>query len=357
MTPSRIAIAAALAIASLAAQAQTAPAAETQFYGLLDVTARYSTNGNATGQSKAEMTDGVLTGSRLGLRGKHAIGSLSAVYTAEAGFAPDTGTSGQGGRLLGRQLFVGLDGDAGTLLAGRQYTVAHDVLSRFESFAFANNSIMGYQGGNYTGLRYDNTVKYLKNVCPVQLQLGHTFCETAGSAATGSAEALATVYSNRTLSLGGVLQQTKNVTTAYFGATLPAGATQKIIGGGATYQAGPAKIYLGYTGSKLDRGDYKNNVVYAGVNFQATESLQIIASTQADKLKRSTITNGDGTRYTSALMADYFLDKVTDVYVEVDYTKVKDGWVALANNTALGSGNLFGNTSRGGIMAGLRLKF
>jgi len=339
------------------AQAQTtpSPAPETQFFGLLDWTVRYSTKQNAAGDAKAELTDGVLTGSRVGVRGRHAAGGMTAVYWAEAGFAPDTGTSGQGGRLFGRQLYAGLEGDAGTLLAGRQYTVSHDILSRFEAMAFANNSIVGYQGGNYTGLRYDNTVKYLKNVGPVSIQLGHTFGETAGSTATSSADALGAVYADGPLSAGLAYQQTKNVSSAFFGAVTAANAsTQKVIGGGMTYQLGAAKLYLGYTGSKLDVADYKNNVLYVGTNVQATESLQVIATVQADKLNHAGV---DGNRLTSALMADYFLDKTTDVYVEVDYTKVKDGWVTLANNTALGSGNLFGNASRTGIMAGMRIKF
>ena len=54
--------------------------------------------------------------SRLGLRGKEDLGAgLSAIYTLEMGFALDTGASGQGGRLLGRQSTVGLSGDWGAV--------------------------------------------------------------------------------------------------------------------------------------------------------------------------------------------------------------------------------------------------
>lgn len=346
---------AALTLCGAAAAQTAAPTPEIQFFGLLDWTVRYSTHQNATGGAKSEMTDGVLTGSRLGLRGKRALGPVSAVYVAEAGFAPDTGTSGQGGRLLGRQLYAGLEGDFGTVLGGRQYTVAHDILSRYESMAFANNSIVGYQGGNYTGLRHDNMLKYQKSFGPVQIQYGHTFGETAGNHSAGSAEALGAVYSDGPLSAGAVYQQTKNVTTAYFGAVAAASAsTQKVWGGGASYNFGGAKGFLGYTNSKLDVADYQNNVVYVGTNVQVTDALQVVATLQVDKLKHP---GADGDRQTAALLFDYFLDKNTDVYFEIDHTKVKDGWVALANNTALGSGNLFGNDSRTGVMAGLRIKF
>jgi predicted porin len=343
---------AALALTAVGSQAQTATGPE--FYGLLDVTVRYSTNQDAAGDSKGELTDGVLTGSRLGLRGKRTIGTLSAFYTAEAGFAPDTGTSGQGGRLLGRQLFAGIEGGLGTLIAGRQYTAAHDILSRFDSMGFANNSIVGYQGGNYTGLRYDNTVKYVKVVGPVSIQLGHTFGEVTGNS-NGSAEGIGAVYANGPLTVGGAYQQTKAVSSGFFGAVAAANAsTQTVWGGGATYQAGPAKVYLGYTDSNLDVADYKNKVFYVGTNYQATDALQLVVSIQSDKL---THLSADGNRLTTAYMADYFLDKNTDVYAELDYTKVTDAWVPLANNSALGSGNMFGKDSRTGVMVGLRVKF
>lgn len=62
--------------------------------------------------------------SRFGIRGKEDLGSgLSAVYTLEMGFSPDTGASGQGGRLFGRQSTVGLSGNWGTVTVGRQWTM------------------------------------------------------------------------------------------------------------------------------------------------------------------------------------------------------------------------------------------
>ncbi|MGE8367808.1 porin, partial [Cupriavidus sp.] len=149
-------------LAALGALAQPAFAqSNVTLYGLIDTTIRFTTHANAAGNNKWEMTDGELTGSRWGLRGTEDLGSnMKAFYILESGFSPDNGASLQGGRLFGRTAVVGLDGDYGKLALGRQYTLAHEILSSYEAMAFANNSIVGYQGGNYTGLRYDNTIKY-----------------------------------------------------------------------------------------------------------------------------------------------------------------------------------------------------
>src|SRR5512141_1736497 len=49
------------------------------------------------------------SGNRWGVRGSEALGGgLNAIFTLESGFNIDTGTSGQGGRLFGRQAWAGL---------------------------------------------------------------------------------------------------------------------------------------------------------------------------------------------------------------------------------------------------------
>lgn len=346
---------AALAACSAAAQAQTS----VTLYGLVDTTVRYSTNENAAGDNKFQMADGVLTGSRWGLRGTEDLGGgTKAVVTLESGFAPDTAGMLQGGRLFGRQGFVGLDGGFGKVLFGRQYTLGHDTLASFEAFGFANNAIVGYQGGPYTGLRHDNMIKYSKAFGEVTVNAGYTFGEVAGDTKANSAKAVSATYASGPLYLGAVYQATENVTSAFFNAVGAAQASKQTVWGlGGTYQFAPAKVYLGYTNSKLDVANYKNDVVYASFNYQLTGATQLLGTVHYDKLSRTSNAGADGKRLTTALMLDHYLSKRTDVYVEVDYTKVKDGWVGLANNAGLGSGNLFGNDSRAGVMVGVRHKF
>lgn len=49
--------------------------------------------------------------------------SISAIGKAEMGIYLDTGSSGQGSRLFGRQLYVGLDSQFGSITFGRQYSM------------------------------------------------------------------------------------------------------------------------------------------------------------------------------------------------------------------------------------------
>lgn len=93
-------------------------------YGIIDTGVEYVTN---IGPKKASaVLVPTLTGtlpSRWGIRGKEDLGGgLSAIFVLESGFAPGQGTLNQGGRLFGRQAYVGLSGDWGALTLGRQYS-------------------------------------------------------------------------------------------------------------------------------------------------------------------------------------------------------------------------------------------
>lgn len=103
------------------------------FYGLIDVgvesiqnvaTVQVPTLGTTTASLTRVPTNTNTAPSRLGVRGSVDIGDgMSMVYTAEAGIDAGNGQLNQGGRFLGRQIFAGLKGSAGTLSIGRQYTM------------------------------------------------------------------------------------------------------------------------------------------------------------------------------------------------------------------------------------------
>ncbi|HEY4804718.1 MAG TPA: porin [Paraburkholderia sp.] len=94
-------------------------------YGILDTGIEYVTHANRDGDRLVRMPG--ITGempSRWGLRGTEQLGGgLSTVFVLESGFNVRGGDSGQGGRLFGRQAWVGLQGPFGTLSFGRQYTM------------------------------------------------------------------------------------------------------------------------------------------------------------------------------------------------------------------------------------------
>ena len=94
-------------------------------YGVIDNAVEHITNVGPARGSLTQMPG--LTGSvpsRLGFRGSEDLGGgLRAVFTLEQGFSPDSGVLNQGGRVFGRQSFVGLSGPWGSVTLGRQYTM------------------------------------------------------------------------------------------------------------------------------------------------------------------------------------------------------------------------------------------
>lgn len=115
----------AAAVTAVAATAVYAQNSSVAIYGLIDTGVEYVTNVGATGGNLTRMPSNTATlPSRIGFRGTEDLGGgLKAVFTLENGFGADTGTLGQGGRLFGRQAFVGLSDSWGTVSLGRQYTM------------------------------------------------------------------------------------------------------------------------------------------------------------------------------------------------------------------------------------------
>jgi predicted porin len=127
-TYSAIALSAICVLANAQSTTASAPAAPAYtIYGLIDIGEESINNVGTSGNNLVRMasTTGALP-SRVGIRGSKELGAgLTGVFTLESGFAPDSGTSGQGGRLFGRQGFVGLSGSWGTFSVGRQYTMLY----------------------------------------------------------------------------------------------------------------------------------------------------------------------------------------------------------------------------------------
>ena len=344
-----------LAASSLPAAAQTS--GSVTLYGLIDTAIRYSTHENAAGNRNLQLTDGAITGNRWGLRGTEDLGGgTKTMFILESGFSGDTGASLQGGRLFGRTAVVGLEGGYGKLYLGRQYTLVHEVLSTYEAMAFANNAIVGYQGGNYTGLRYDNTVKYIKSFGGLQLAGAWSFGEAVGSFNKGSAGAGSIVYSTESAEVGAVYQVTRDVSSAFFGAVPAALASKQTVWGfGGRFDTAIATWYLGYTNSRLDVANYRNQVAYVGAKVPIAGALSFIGTVQYDWMRHL---GTSGKRLTSAGVLDYAFSKRTDVYAELDYTHLQGAWIALNSGAAFNnSGNTYGNNARLGVMLGVRHKF
>ena len=174
-----------------AACAQQALAqSQVTIYGIIDTGVVYTTNANAAGNSALKMP--TLTASfpsRLGFKGTEDLGGgLQAMFVLESGFAVDTGGMGQGNRLFGRQSFVGLKNNYGTIMLGRQVNMTYLVTAKSDVMGpniFSISSIDSY----IPNARSDNAIGYLGTFSGVTVGATYSFgrdTSTAGGAsATG----------------------------------------------------------------------------------------------------------------------------------------------------------------------------
>ena len=152
-----IALAAAIAACG-AAQAQT----NVTLYGLLDAAVDYNTTVDTAGHSRTWMPSlgGGMFPSRLGFRGSEELGNgLKAIFTLETGIYTDTGATGQGNRLFGRQAWVGLAGRWGQLTLGRNYNMLYNSMPEVEIIGPAQYGLGSLDAGIPNG-RSDNSIAY-----------------------------------------------------------------------------------------------------------------------------------------------------------------------------------------------------
>jgi predicted porin len=337
-----------------AAHAQTAalPNAVT-LYGLVDTNLRYTTHENAKGDRLVQLdTGGPLFGSRWGLRIREDLGGgLSAFSTMESGFDPGNGTLLQGGRIFGRQVFVGLQGGLGQITAGRQYTVAHEMMASYEAMAIANNSLLGYQS-NFTNLRQDNLLRAAGSFGPVSVTGGWTFGEQADSTKKNATEALAVAYTAGPLRVGGVAQRSYNVAT-YLGTSVPT-SRQTLYSIGGTYDFGRAKLFVSTMHHKLDAAGHVNQAASLGVNLRLSPQLGFIGTAVYDRLTRP---GGSGKRAEIGGVLEYALSKSFTLYAEADCTRLGGAWMQVATSPGFVTPFYGNDNNRLGLGTGLRLRF
>jgi predicted porin len=165
----------ALAVMSAFSGAALAQSSVT-LYGILDIGYQWNevpTNVGTTAaprisqESYSAINGGHQSGNRWGLRGSESLGGgWNAIFTLESGFDLDRGTSGQGGRLFGRQAWVGVQSGLGTVVAGRLATFSSGTGS-FDMFGRTDPFLTGFGlaslGNTFisaNALRIDNTIAY-----------------------------------------------------------------------------------------------------------------------------------------------------------------------------------------------------
>jgi predicted porin len=328
------------------AQAQTS----VTLYGVIDEGINYTNN---VGRGHVyELASGFAQGSRWGLKGAEELGGgLKAIFQLENGFDLNSGRLGQGGRMFGRQAFVGLSSEAyGSLTFGRQY----DSLVDYLAATTANGSWAGLlfshpldNDNTDNTFRLNNTVKYTSpSISGFQFGGAYSFSNDTGFA------------NNRAYSIGGqYVYGGLLVAAAYLQADNPGNgangaisandagfiaARMRVFGGGITYTFGPAMAGFVYTNSNyldptsngylgdtplVPPGVLLNSLKYQ--NFEVNGKYQISPVLFVGMQYVYTIETYDASNgsvkpriHTFGLMADYNLSKRTDVYLQGEYQQV-----------------------------------
>ncbi|WP_233887025.1 porin [Paraburkholderia flagellata] len=309
-------------------------------YGIVDAAVAYTSN--IGGHSAVQLLPGGMSSDRWGLLGKEDLGGGNhAVFKLENGFSVTNGALGQGGRMFGRNAYVGLANDQwGTLTAGRQYTPFQD----FMPYVMGARFMTGYtlrpydnDGLNNT-FRANNSVKYLSpKIAGLSAEALYGFSNAPGQFANNRMWSVGADYTRGPLQLdaGYIYMNHPGSGTAgtaasdsYYGAlpTIAAGGVQRqeVYGGGAAYTVGSFVATAMYTHSKFDAltgGSLTFSNVDVGLNYKPTPATSLTAGYIYTN-QRSTVAAGANTHYNQlAGVADYYLSKTTDLYASVTYQK------------------------------------
>lgn len=334
-------------------------------YGLIDAGVTYANNvrsANGSG-NKWSATSGNINGSRWGLRGAEDLGGgLKAIFTLENGFNIMNGTNGQGGRMFGRQAFVGLSSSQyGQLTLGRQYDEVVDFLGPLSltgtgyggtmaahpfdndnlSNSFRINNSVKYSSANYNGFKFGGQYGFSNSS-----EFGNNRAWSAGASYNFAGFNIAGAYMqiNNDLPLNAVGQPTATVSNssgAVSGDNVIFSGRQRTFGGGINYAMGPAQIGFVFTQSRFDDGagvagtssnlgfgahDMRFNNYEVNARYNLTPAWNVSGQyTFTDaRINGSNIATEYNTKpkfHTVSLMTAYSLSKRTDVYLQGVYQR------------------------------------
>ncbi|VWD29343.1 porin [Burkholderia lata] len=333
-----------LALVALGAFAGAAHAqSSVTLYGIIDEGLLF--NNNAGGKHLYSMASGVMQGSRFGLRGTEDLGGgLKAIFTLENGFDVNSGKLGQGGLMFGRQAYVGLSSQYGTVTLGRQYDSVVDFVGPLEAGDQWGGYIAAHPGDldNFNNAyRVNNAIKYTSPTYSGFSFGGlYSLGGIAGQFAKNQVWSLGAGYNNGPLVLGvgylnartpgnaggmfnnGSTASAAPVTSPVYGAYANNANTYQVIGAGGAYTFGAATIGATYSNTKFKGfsvGPYVNQTATFNngeINFKYQLTPALILGAAYDYTQGSKIDSASAAKYhQGSVGVDYFLSKRTDVYV------------------------------------------
>jgi len=342
---------ASLALVSTATLAGLIPAVHAQssvtLYGTIDTSITYVNHASGNGDnhlwSVGNNSAGDLSGTRWGIKGTEDLGGgLKALFQLENGFDPANGRLNQGGRLFGRQAFVGLAEDKlGTVTIGRQYDPLIDIVQVITADNYFGSSFAtpGDVDNYDNSFRVSNAVKYTSPLWHgLQLEAMYSFGGIAGSTGSGQSYSAALAYARGPVSVAAGYFHANN-SPASAGPRDPAAGWNSTADGtfngpinlgyqtahslgiarvAAQYAAGLFTFGLGYSNSQYRRdgaSSFGSNQHYntgqGFANYQLTTALLLGVGYTYMKSGGDT----SATYHQASVGADYSLSKRTDVYL------------------------------------------
>ncbi|MBU9686713.1 porin [Burkholderia gladioli] len=351
-------------------------------YGILDTGVEYVSHANSAGKGVVRMP--AITGelpSRWGLRGSEDLGGgYKAVFALESGINVGNGTLGQGGRLFGRQSWVGIDSPYGTLSFGRQYTMTY--------LAVLDADLLG---PNIYGLpsldayipngRADNSVAWRGKFGGLTLgamySLGRDSAGTGNSPGQGTCTGQVPGDATQCRLWSAMLKYDANG----FGAAASYEAQRGGTNAAASFFDGVKPVSLGANGDRDDRAQLNGYLSVYGIRigggwigrwvdtgassgpnlhsnlFYLTANYYVTPAFLADGGVYRVDVSGQDVRATlSVLRGTYFLSKQTAVYLQGAYLANS---AHAAFSVSAGGGGTTPSPGQGqlGVMAGVRHMF
>jgi general bacterial porin, GBP family len=353
-------------------------------YGIVDTGITYTNNNG--GHASWQMTSGNESASRLGFKGSEDLGGgLKAIFVLENGYNIDNGALGQGGRMFGRQAWVGISHDNyGTLTLGRQYNAMVDImdplqisttLTAYSAHPMDNDAILAtyrtnnmvkYTTRNYSGFQAEAMYAF-SNSTSFDINRSYSFgaSYSVGSFSLGAAyERLSSPAFNKDTSGAVASDNFYSYTTTPFLATAQT-VQQWAVGG--NYNLGSLTVGLLYTSSSFENpltGSLFSGATGSGggvgsVRFQNIDGsvryffTPFLVGAAGETYTHATEGAGSGNYWQTNTGIQYFLSKRTDLYVNAIYQKTSrnlNAWVILASAPSTTTSQFLG-------VIGIRHKF
>lgn len=325
---------AALATLAVSAQAQSS----VTLYGNLDVAVTY--NKFKVDGGSSETTTGVdssiLTESFFGLKGQEDLGGgLKAVFKLESFVNVDTGSAGEG-NFWGKNAYVGLAGDFGTVKLGNQESLFKTEAAAFDAFGVSPVlAVSKLFVGNTLGGSWQNTIGYTSpNLSGLTVSAQHSAREgnavSGANAVNGGATAVAANYTAGALGLSAVYGDVRSTN-----ATLAATQQQAWLLG-ASYDFGVVKAFAQYGQNKAENATGaetgKDKFYQLGAVVPVTQAGALHAAYGQNK---NDIADSESRKF--SLAYHHTLSKRTGVYAGLAYTKAEVG-TAETKTTAIAAG-------------------